>query len=360
MQKKKTIGFSYSISFTILLFLLLSFGTLFVFEASTAESLVTFGTPYFLLKQHFSALIIGSVAFVAGILIPATFWITISPVLYWSSIVLLIATLIPGLGLDLNGARRWLALGPIRFQTVELLKFAIPAYFAHWMSYSQKFSAFLFLTALPAILIILQPDLGSLLLILGISVSIFFISGGELKKLGMLAAAGIPLILLTIVFSPYRLKRLTTFINPDSDPLGASFHIRQITLALGRGGWFGQGLGNSQQKFSYIPEASTDSIFAIVAEEVGFIGSVLIIAIFLAFLFSAFKLIQNAHKGPVLTLFGTGIVVWFTIQTVLNLSAVVGLVPLTGVPLPFFSYGRTSLVMLLFASGVLLRIGREK
>ncbi len=359
-MQKKTIGITYPVIFVTILIILVALGTLFVFEASTAESLVTFGTPYFLLKQHLSALIIGSIAFIGGLLIPSQFWITSAPLLYWSSIVLLVATLIPGIGLDLNGARRWLAVGPIRFQTVEILKFALPAYFAQWMSVHQKFSAFLFLTALPLGLILLQPDLGSLLLILGIAVGIFFLSGAELKKLGILALAGIPLILLVIVLSPYRLKRLTTFIDPESDPLGASFHIRQITLALGRGGWFGQGLGNSQQKFSYIPEASTDSIFAIVAEEVGFVGSLLIITLFIGFLYTGYTLIQNTKKSKTLKLFGAGIIIWFAVQITLNISAVVGLVPLTGVPLPFFSYGRTSLVMLLFASGVVLRIGREK
>ena len=171
-------------------------------------------------------------------------------------------------------------------------------------------------------------------------------------------ALAIPTVLVEIVTSEYRMKRLTTFLNPQADPLGASFHIRQITLALGRGGWLGQGIGGSQQKYSYIPEASSDSIFAIIAEEIGFLGSLGIISLYIFFFYHAYKLITQQEKEPALQLLGFGIIFWIGLQLILNLSAIVGLVPLTGVPLPFISYGRSSLVMLLFATGVLLGIGR--
>ena len=166
------------------------------------------------------------------------------------------------------------------------------------------------------------------------------------------------LLLVAILSSSYRSERLNTFLHPQSDPLGSGFHIRQITLALGRGGVAGQGIGNSRQKFSYIPEASTDSIFAIIAEEVGFIGSSILIAIFATYFFISSK-IANAATDPFTSLLGWGIVIWIAAQTLLNLAAVVALVPLTGLPLPFISHGGSSLVMILFANGILLRIAKE-
>ena len=175
----------------------------------------------------------------------------------------------------------------------------------------------------------------------------------------MTGVAGIALLALLIIVSPYRMKRVTTFLNPEADPLGASFQIRQIVIALGNGGLFGQGIGNSRQKFSYIPEASTDSIFSIIAEEVGFIGSVAIMLLFAAFLKLAHTICRKTPPGSYDHLLAHGILIWLGMQIVLNLSAVVALVPLTGIPLPFFSYGGTALVMILSVTGILIGIGRK-
>ena len=317
------------------------------------------GNQYHFLIQHSTGLVIGLVALGIGTLIPSNFWIKTSVIWYILGLILLTLVFVPGLGLSLNGARRWISIGDARFQSIEFFKFSLIAFFANWLSKHQRFGPFLFLTGLPALLIILQPDLGSLLLLLAIAGSMFFIAGGSVKKLLGLIAIGVPIIIISIIFSPYRLKRLTTFINPESDPLGASFHIRQITLALGRGGWTGQGIGNSNQKYSYIPEASTDSIFAIIAEELGFLGSVSILSLFLIYFYNAHKIVSNSKKSKAIKLLGFGIIIWIGLQVILNISAVVGLVPLTGMPLPFFSYGRSSLVMLLFATGILVRIGKK-
>jgi len=186
----------------------------------------------------------------------------------------------------------------------------------------------------------------------------FFLAGGKLPHI--LGILGIAILILTIAIlsSSYRKERLTTFLNPQADPLGAGFHIRQITLALGQGGWFGQGISNSKQKFSYIPEASTDSIFAIIAEEIGFIGSTAILTLFTLYFYFAAKTVSLA-TNEFSQLLGWGIIIWIASQTLLNLAAVVALVPLTGLPLPFLSYGGSSLVMILLANGILLRIGKE-
>ncbi|GIK83804.1 MAG: stage V sporulation protein E [Patescibacteria group bacterium] len=339
--------------------LLTIIGVVFVFESSTAESFVTFGNQYHYLIQHIIGLAFAVVAFFIGLFMSPKIWVKVSPILYCIGILLLILVFIPGIGLSLNGARRWISIAGIGFQSIEFFKFAMIAFYAHWLSKHQRFGPFLFLTAIPAVLVILQPDLGSLLVVTAIACALYFVAGGKIKNLLILAAIGLPLLVIAIVSSPYRLNRVTTFLNPESDPLGASFHIRQITLALGRGGLTGQGIGESQQKFSYIPEASTDSIFAIIAEEIGFIGSLLIFALYSVFLFAAFKLVSDSEQPTTIQLLGIGIILWIGLQIILNLSAVVGLVPLTGVPLPFISYGRSSLVMVLFATGILIRIGKK-
>lgn len=340
---------------TALVFFLCLLGLVFVFEASVAESLNTFGDQYYLLTQHVIGLSVGFVAFLIGRYVNPTVWIKLSPFLFFTGVLLLIAVLIPGLGLRLNGAQRWLSLGPITIQPVEFFKFALVTFFASWLSTHQRTAPFIFLAAIPSVLLMLQPDLGSLLLVLGIATSMFFIAGGSVKHLLGIGAIAIPMLILLIATSSYRLDRITTFLNPESDPLGASFHIRQITLALGRGGWLGQGLGNSRQKFSYIPEASTDSIFAIVGEEIGFLGALVIIGLYLAFFTSVYKMMVKAEQPAAIQLLGFGILSWLGLQVILNLGAVVGLVPLTGVPLPYFSYGRSAQIMMLLSTGIAIR-----
>ncbi len=336
--------------------ILTAIGTLFVFESSVAESFALFNDQFFLLKQHFIGLALGLIALVVAIKTPTAFWLKTAGIWFIVSIVLLLAVFIPGIGMELNGARRWISLGGFRLQPVEFLKLSIVLYFSQWLSKHQRFGPFLALTSLATLLIILQPDLGSTLIVIGLAFSLFFVSGGSLKHIGTLALVGLPLLIGVIVFSPYRLQRVTTFLNPNSDPLGASFHARQNILALGRGGLFGKGFGNSNQKFNYVPEASTDSIFAIIAEEVGLVGSFVIFMLFCLFFYLLYS-IAAAETDPAIRLMLFGIMAWIGFQTILNLGAVVALVPLTGTPLPFFSYGRSSQVMILFATGLVIRRG---
>lgn len=343
----------------ILTLFLSAVGLLFVFEASVSESFATFGDPYHFLRQHLIGLAIGLVAFMSALIIPSKTWIKLSPIMYVAGIITLILVFVPGIGMELNGARRWLAIGPFRFQAVELMKLSLIAYLAVWLNKHQKLPQFLLLLGIPALLVMLQPDLGSLLLLSAIAFGMFFLGGGNFKKLAITLGVALPAVLGAIMISDYRRARLMTFLDPTSDPSGASFHIRQITLALGRGGWFGQGIGNSSQKFAYIPEASTDSVFAIIAEEVGFMGSLVLILLLLWFLLLVFKTVTKIEPESPLRLLGLGIFMWLALQIILNLSAVVGLIPLTGMPLPFFSYGRSSQVMILLATGIVIRLGKE-
>ncbi len=346
--------------FISLLVIFCSLGVLFVFEASVAESFNMVGHSYHFLKQHLLGLGLGSIAFLVSLITPPQVWLRWNKVLLFVSLLLLVLVLIPGIGLELNGARRWLSLGPLTFQPVEFAKFGVAVFFASWLSQHQRIAPFLSLTAVFSLLIMLQPDLGSLLVLGGIMCSMFFLAGGNLKHLAGAGLAITPILLILILTSPYRMNRLVTFFNPEVDPLGTSFHFRQITLALGRGGWGGEGVGNSRQRFSFIPEASTDSIFAIIAEEIGFLGSSVLICLWVAFFWLGYRLLFQAQISQEERLLGLGLLSWLCIQTILNLSAVVGLVPLTGIPLPFFSYGRTSQVMVLFAAGIITRLAKSR
>ncbi|MEX0895968.1 MAG: putative peptidoglycan glycosyltransferase FtsW [Patescibacteria group bacterium] len=334
-------------------------GTLFVFQASVPESLQLFGEPYAIFKQHLLGLLLGWIAFGVGLVIPAKWWKHLALPLIVAGVVGLLLVFIPGVGVELNGASRWISVAGLTVQPVEFFKFALVTYLAVWLPKQRGLLLFSGIVAIPAILMLLQPDLGSLLLLLAIAGGMYFLSGGSLKSLGVLVASMIPVLALAVYLAPYRMRRLTTFFDPESDPLGASFHIRQIILALGRGGWSGQGIGNSSQKYAFIPELSTDSIFAIVGEELGFIGSVLIIGLFIALSVTMYRMLQALRDQRELQLLGYGILIWISVQTLLNLGAVVALVPLTGIPLPFFSYGRSSLIMVLFATGVFLSLQKS-
>lgn len=353
-----------SVLLLVLVVILSALGLLFVFEASVAEAFTTFGDQYFFLKKHALGLVAGFAVFLVGLIVPSKTWLKTAPALMAVAVFLMIAVFLPGIGLELNGAHRWIRLGPIVFQSVEIFKFALIAYLAVWLNKkrgeeSPPFWPFVFLLAIAGLLLLLQPDLGSLIVVIGIAVSMFFVAGAKLRYFGILILVGVPLALLLILTSPYRRDRLTTFLNPSSDPTGKSYHMRQITLALGRGGLFGQGIGNSTQKFAYIPEASTDSIFAIIAEELGFAGSTVIIGLFGALIMLMYKQIK-INDTPEERLLGTGLLIWISTQIVLNLASVVALVPLTGVPLPFFSYGRSAQVMILLATGVIVRMGKKQ
>lgn len=338
-------------------------GLLFVFEASTTEGLNTFSDQYYLVRRQSIGLGIGIGALIFSLLMPTHFWKKSAPVLYIGTILLLCLVFIPGIGREFNGASRWISLfGITVVQPIEIAKLGLVVGLAHWLSKHQRIAPFLLLTGIPLTLIVLQPDLGSALLLAAICGGIYFLSGGKMSWVFAIGSATIALATLLIITSPYRTERLLTFINPERDPLGASFHIRQITLALGRGGWIGQGIGNSRQKVSFIPEPSTDSIFAITAEEIGFLGSTIVIALYLGYISVGWKIaskqVESTQDENAIFryLLASGITIWIGMQTVLNLAAVVALVPLTGMPLPFFSYGSSSLVMVLLATGILAKI----
>ena len=277
-----------------------------------------------------------------------------------SALVFLILVFIPGIGVHALGAKRWIDARLFIIQPVEFAKLALSIYLASWFSHKERgrFPAFVLLVGLILFLVILQPDMGSSLVILSEALIVYFLSGGNL----LYFAAGIPVtVIISLIFikiSPYRYERLKTFLDFNQSAETSSYHVKQILIALGSGGFFGVGLGNSIQKYAYLPETTTDSIFAIIAEETGFIGATLIVLVFAFVMWRGF-LIAVKTKDNFGKLLGGGIITFLSVQTIINLSAQTVLVPLTGIPLPFISYGGSSLILDLSAIGILLNISKH-
>lgn len=219
--------------------------------------------------------------------------------------------------------------------------------------------AFLLLTGSIFGLVMLEPDLGTGIIIVGTALVMYFLSGAAIKHIALLFPLVIIGVIVLAISSPYRFRRLTTYLNPESDPLGASYQIRQVLLSLGSGGWTGIGIGKSRQKYEYLPEANTDSIFAIIGEETGFMGTTLVVGAFAFLVWRMFRV--AAHSADSFgKLLAAGIASWIGIQSVLNIGAMTAVVPLTGIPLPLISYGGSSLVILLAASGIVVNISRQQ
>ncbi len=340
------------------IFVLLLVGLLFVFESSGPDSFRTYGNALTLTYQQGFGILLGIGAFFISLSIPTRWYFRFASSIFITGLLLLVATMIPGIGLRLNGAQRWLNLGFMVIQPVEIMKFAMLVFMASWLTKQQRIQTFLLTLGLPAALVMLQPDMGSTLVLSGIATLLYVVGGGNYKQLGFVALGVIPLALILIAMAPYRLQRVTTYLNPSSDPENAGYHVRQLTLALGRGGIFGQGIGNSSQKFSYVPEASTDSIAAIIGEEIGFVGLLFVVGLYLLLFRTALQMTKELKGSQQLLAYG--IIIWVAVQFLLNLAAASALAPLTGVPLPLISYGRTSLILILFALGVLLRLYLEE
>lgn len=344
-------------SFFYLILTMVTLGLVFVADISTPQALSFFNDKFYFFRQQVTWAIIGLAAMIVVSNIHYSFWKKLAVPFFFAAVLTLIAVLIPGISLKALGARRWISIGSINFQPSEVIKLALALYLAKVSESSKKPLAYFIPLALVCGLIMLQPDLGTTLVVGLIGVTQIYVSGVPIMYFLGTLFAGISSVAVLILVSPYRRDRLMTFLQVSSDPLGKEYHIRQILLALGSGGLFGLGIGQSRQKFLFLPEASTDSIFAAIAEEIGFIGSLALISLFAYFIYRAFKIASNAPDqfSKILAL---GITAWIGGQMILNLSSMTALTPLTGIPLPFFSYGGTSLSMILASCGILLNISR--
>jgi cell division protein FtsW len=279
---------------------------------------------------------------------------------------LLVLVLVPPLGQSINGTRRWLRLGPISVQPAEFAKLALALYLAAFVARKREVLSDFRQGVVPplavagalAALVLVQPDLGSGLTLLVLTFALLFLAGARARHLLLVAASALPLLAVLVWMAPYRLRRITAFLDPWADPRGSGFQIIQSWLAFGNGGLLGQGIGASRQKLFYLPEAHTDFIFAILGEELGFVGAVAVVGLFAVLVWRGLRIGLRA-PDPFGAALALGITVLIATQTVVNLGVVTGLLPTKGLPLPFLSFGGSALLVTMLATGLLLNISQH-
>lgn len=353
----------------LITFILVGFGLVMVFSTSYFKG---FTDPhihdgYYFFKKQLGFGLAGLVLFFIFSNIPYTIYRKfIIPILFLC-VISLILVMIPGIGVYVNGARRWINLGLFSFQPSEYVKLGMIIYTAsimvkkqpHLEQFTRSVVPPLFVIALICGLLLLQPHFSATVIIIGTCITIIFCSGVRLRHLLLLGSVGVPALIGIMLLGDYRVERLNALFNPLSDPSDSGYQIMQSLIAIGPGGITGTGLGKSIQKMAYLPEAHTDFIFSIVAEELGFIGASLLILLFIAFVVRG-VLISLQAPDQYGTLLGIGIVTLLALETIFNLGVVTAMLPVTGVPLPLISYGGTALLIKLVELGILLNISRYR
>jgi cell division protein FtsW len=334
-------------------------GLIAVTDASFYSALRTFSDKFYFAKQQAWWALVGTLLMIVFSYVDYKIWEKYATPFFVVSVLLLIAVLIPGIGSKALGAKRWIVIGSLlSIQPSEIVKLSLSVYFAKLTLNEKKSLSFFIPLILVFGLIMMQPDLGTALVLAGIGFVQIFISGMGLFNILLAFFLAVISSVILILISDYRRDRLLTFLQLAKDPLGKSYHIRQILIALGSGGLFGVGIGQSKQKYLFLPEAATDSIFAVIAEEVGFLGASLLIVLFALYIYFSLNIVINA-PDTFSKMLSSGIVVWIGGQAFVNIASMLAIVPLTGIPLPFISYGGSSLVTVLVATGILLNISRN-
>ncbi|NWN96132.1 MAG: stage V sporulation protein E [Bacillus sp. (in: Bacteria)] len=349
----------------IVILALLSLGWIMVYSASAVWADYRFDDSFYFAKRQLLFAIIGLIAMFFIMNIDYWTWRSWSKVILITCFVLLIAVLIPGIGNVRNGSRSWIGVGAFSIQPSEFMKLAMIIYLAKFLSENQKNITSFKKGLVPSLglvftafaLIMLQPDLGTGTVMVGTCLIMIFVSGARIAHFIGLGLIGLAGFVGLIAAAPYRIKRITAFLDPWEDPLGSGFQTIQSLYAIGPGGLFGLGLGQSRQKFFYLPEPQTDFIFAILAEELGFIGGAFVLLLFALLLWRG---IRTALNAPDLygSFLAVGIISMVAFQVMINIGVVINLIPVTGITLPFFSYGGSSLTLMLMAMGILLNISR--
>jgi len=339
-------------------------GLIFVYSSSFAIALAEYNDVNYFLFRQLGAALIGLVAMFGLMRLDYRKLRLISPVLMLLAVLSLAAVLL--VGTEVNGARRWITLGGAPpFQPSEFAKLAVIIYISAWLAsrgrevktFALGLAPFILLVGLVAALILMEPDTGTAAIVVMATVALFFLAGGSMTHVFTLAGIGLVAGLLLIVGGEYRADRILAFTSAENDPSGVGFHTLQLLIALGSGGIEGLGLGVSRQKFFYIPGAHTDGVFAIVGEETGFIGSMIVIVLFAYLIYRGFRVAMNARDefGSYLAM---GVICWIGFQALINIGGITRSIPLTGIPLPFVSYGGSSLIMIMAGVGVLLNVSR--
>lgn len=347
--------------------LLLIFGLVVLSSAGVVEGEKKFSSAYYYLnRQLLFGVLPGLALMFLFSKIDYKFWKKMSLLVLLGALFLLAMVFMPSFGQGLKGATRWISIGGFSFQPSEILKLSLIIYLAAWFgnrdervkNWTYGMAPFFLVLSFVAALLALQPDIGTLIVVTLISLGIYFFAGSEIKHILIILSVVALAFVAMIWLEPYRLDRIKTFIDPSADPRGISYQLNQSLISIGSGGMFGVGFGKSTQKFGFLPEVIHDSIFAVVVEELGFIGGAFLVALFLIL---AFLLVRTANSisdkfGKLVVM---GMAVWITGQAFLNISAISGLAPLTGIPLPFVSYGGTAMMVLLAGMGIVLNIARR-
>ena len=358
---------AYDRKLLVVVFALMAIGLVIVASSSMPEGIALSDDPFRFLKQHVLYLGICLLFLAVMVSVPMQFWYEKQNYLLAIAFVGLIAVLI--VGTKVNGSYRWLRLGALNMQPSEFAKLAIILFLSSYLVRRQEevadtikgFIKPLFVLFAFALLLLLQPDLGSIVVIVIVMMGMLFIADAKLVSFISIAVVLLTAIVLLIFTSPYRMARVFGFLDPWANPFGRSYQLTQSLMAFGRGGWFGQGLGNSVQKLEYLPEAHTDFIMAILAEELGFIGVSVVIILEFILVYKAFSIGKKAlqHSLVFSGYVAIGIAIWFAFQTAVNVGAASGIAPTKGLTLPLVSYGGSSLITIALAVGMLLRIDFE-
>jgi len=348
---------------------IVSFGVILVASASMSYADQTLGDGFYFIKRHLIYLVISACTMTLVLQVPVGFWFRYNNALMVLGISMLLVVLIPGIGREVNGARRWIGLGIINLQVAELVKFASIVFIAGYLQRNQflvrdcwhAFLRPLAMIGAAVVLLMAQPDFGSAVVILGTVMVLFFLGGVRLWVFSALAGGAVGLFALLAITSPYRMKRLASFLDPWQDQFDTGYQLVQSLIAFGRGEWFGVGLGNSVQKLLYLPEAHTDFVFAIFAEETGLLGVVTVIGLFCFLIHRVFAIAKKAVRRQdwfaAYTVFGIGVLI--AGQAFINIGVTSGLLPTKGLTLPFISYGGSSLIVCSAMIALVLRIGAE-
>lgn len=355
-------------AFLSLLIIILVFGIIILISASSIRAFQAQGDIYYFFKHQFIfGILLGSIVFIIFQKINFQFWKKIAPVLFIASFILLILVLVPSIGCEINGAQRWICIPGFSFQSSEIAKLGLIVFLSSWFAekikskeltcFKKTFVPFIIILCIISILMILEPDVGTLGLLILISLIIYFTSGAKVSHIFLIVLSGAGLLAVLIKKAPYRFNRLLSFLQPELDPQGIGWQIKQSLIAIGSGGLFGLGLGHSQQKQVLLPMPIHDSIFAVLGEELGFIGAIALIILFMLLFYRGFKIAKKA-PDDFSKLLSLGITAWFALQAFINIMAITGLMPLTGMPLPFVSYGSSSLVISMAGAGILFNISK--
>jgi cell division protein FtsW len=347
----------------VIVLLLALLGVIMVFSTTAVTGLNDYGDPHYFVKKQLLFLVLGIAALIGGFYVDYRHYKQVAFYGVLASIVLLVLTLIPGIGIKSGGARRWLDLGVFQLQSVELVKFAVAVFLSAALArkqqvihhFKQGLLPILLIMAIPVLLISQQPDLGNIILIMAVMGLLFWVGRVPIIQLASLFFGAVMLVVVSLLFNPYQWKRIAAFLDPWADPLGQNYHVIQSFIAIGSGGILGHGFGNSKLKFFYLPLHYSDFIFSVICEEGGLLLGLIVVLLFVALLVRSCILAKDIDD-PFGYFLVMALTLFLVVQAVLNISVVIGLLPVTGIPLTFISYGGSSYVISLFFVGVVLNV----